>query len=83
MSRPTLATIQTKLENIEVEIRDLKVEKVGTDVWVIQHQQLKEDIKDVKHDIENINSYGKWFVTLVAGTIIVAVVTFMLNGGLK
>jgi hypothetical protein len=82
MTRFTLGSIHDKLELIEQEIKDLKTEKVGTEVWHIQHEQIKLDIREVKHDIANINSYGKWFVTLVGGTIIVAVVTYLINGGL-
>lgn len=82
MTRFTLGSIHDKLELIEQEIKDLKTEKVGTEVWNIQHEQIKVDIREVKHDIANINSYGKWFVTLVGGTIIVAIVTYLINGGL-
>jgi protein involved in sex pheromone biosynthesis len=79
MTRPTLATIQTKLENIEQEIKDLKLEKVGTDVWVIQHQQLKDDIKDVKAEIAIWRFYARWAVLIVAGIIITAVMGLIIK----
>lgn len=81
MTRFTLGSIHDKLELIEQEVRDLKTEKVGSEVWNVQHQQIKDDIKEVKKDVANINSYGKWFVTLVGGTITIAIVTYLINGG--
>jgi len=79
MTRPTLATIQSKLENIEQEIRNLKLEKVGTDVWIIQHQQLKEDIKDVKAEINIWRFYARWAILIVAGIIITAVMGLVIK----
>jgi len=79
MTRPTLATIQSKLENIEQEIRALKLEKVGTDVWVIQHEQLKEDIKDVKAEIAVWRFYARWAVLIVAGIIITAIMGLVIK----
>jgi hypothetical protein len=83
MTRPTLQSIVQKLEAIEKEVQELKTEKVGSAVWIVQYQQIKDDIKDVRRDVQNINSYGKWAVTLIGGTMIVAFLTFLINGGLS
>jgi len=83
MSRPTLTSVNQKLETIEKEVQELKAEKVGSAVWLVQYQQIKDDIKDVRRDVANINSYGKWAVTLIGGTIMVALLTFIINGGLS
>lgn len=72
MSRFTLASIHDKLETIEVEIKDLKKTKVGTETWQFQHQQIKDDIADVKAEIATWRFYARWAVLLIIGAIITA-----------
>ena len=72
MPRFTLASIHDKLEVIESEIKDLKQTKVGTEIWQIQYEQLKDDISDVKAEIGAWRFYVKWAVLLIFGGIITA-----------
>lgn len=72
MPRFTLASIHDKLETIESEIKDLKQTKVGTEIWQIQYEQLKDDISDVKAEIGAWRFYVKWAVLLIFGGIITA-----------
>lgn len=72
MPRFTLASIHDKLEVIEGEIKDLKQTKVGTEIWQIQYEQLKDDISDVKAEIGAWRFYVKWAVLLIFGGIITA-----------
>lgn len=72
MPRFTLASIHDKLEVIESEIKDLKQTKVGTEIWQIQYEQIKDDISDVKAEIGAWRFYVKWAVLLIFGGIITA-----------
>lgn len=72
MTRPTLASIQAKLENIENEVKELKTTKVGSEIWAIQHVQLKDDIREVKAEIAVWRFYARWAVLIVAGIIVTA-----------
>ncbi len=79
MTRPTLASIQAKLENIENEVKDLKATKVGSEVWAVQHIQLKEDIQEVKAEIAIWRFYARWAVLIVAGIIITALMGLVIK----
>jgi hypothetical protein len=79
MTRPTLASIQAKLENIENEVKDLKTTKVGSEVWAVQHIQLKEDIQEVKSEIAVWRFYARWAVLIVAGIIITALMGLIIK----
>ena len=79
MTRPTLASIQAKLENIENEVKDLKTTKVGSEVWAVQHIQLKEDIQEVKSEIAVWRFYARWAVLIVAGIIITALMGLVIK----
>lgn len=72
MPRHTLASIHEKLESIESEVKELKNTKVGTEVWNLQYEQLKDDISDVKAEIGAWRFYVKWAVLLIFGGIITA-----------
>lgn len=72
MPRLTLASIHDKLESIESEVKELKNTKVGTEVWNLQYEQLKDDISDVKAEIGAWRFYVKWAVLLIFGGIITA-----------
>jgi len=72
MPRITLGSIHDKLESIEVEVKELKKTKVGTEVWNLQYEQLKDDISDVKAEIGAWRFYVKWAVLLIFGGIITA-----------
>lgn len=79
MANITLGQIHDKLENIESEIKDLKQTKVGTDIWQLQLEVLKNDVKDVKKDIDAITGYGRWAILLILGLVITAVVNVVLK----
>lgn len=79
MANITLGQIHDKLENIETEIKELKKSKVGTDIWQLQLEVLKNDVKDVKKDIDAITGYGRWAVLLILGLVITAVVNVVLK----
>lgn len=72
MPRITLGSIHDKLESIESEVKELKNTKVGTEVWNLQYEQLKDDISDVKAEIGAWRFYVKWAVLLIFGGIITA-----------
>lgn len=72
MPRYTLSSIHDKLESIESEVKELKKIKVGTEIWNLQYEQLKEDISDVKAEIGAWRFYVKWAVLLIFGGIITA-----------
>lgn len=72
MPRITLGSIHDKLESIESEVKELKKTKVGTEVWNLQYEQLKDDISDVKAEIGAWRFYVKWAVLLIFGGIITA-----------
>lgn len=72
MPRITLGSIHSKLESIESEVKELKATKVGTEVWNLQYEQLKDDISDVKAEIGAWRFYVKWAVLLIFGGIITA-----------
>jgi hypothetical protein len=79
MANITLGQIHDKLENIESEIKELKKSKVGTDIWQLQLEVLKNDVKDVKKDIDAITGYGRWAVLLILGLVITAIVNVVLK----
>lgn len=79
MARPTLASIHDKLETIEVEIKELKSTKVGTDTWQIQHQQIKDDIADVKAEIATWRFYARWAVLIIIGAVITALMGLVIK----
>ncbi len=79
MARPTLASIHDKLEVIEVEIKELKSTKVGTDTWQIQHQQIKDDIADVKAEIATWRFYARWAVLIIIGAVITALMGLVIK----
>lgn len=79
MANITLGQIHDKLQNIENEIRELKTSKVGTDIWQLQLEVLKNDVKDVKKDIDSITGYGRWAILLILGLVITAVVNVVLK----
>lgn len=72
MPRYTLSSIHDKLESIESEVKELKKIKVGTEIWNLQYEQLKDDISDVKAEIGAWRFYVKWAVLLIFGGIITA-----------
>lgn len=79
MANITLGQIHDKLENIESEIKELKKTKVGTDIWTLQLEVLKNDVKDVKKDIDAITGYGRWAILLILGLVITAIVNVVLK----
>lgn len=79
MPRPTLTSIHEKLTSIESEIKELKSTKVGTDTWQIQHQQIKDDIADVKAEIATWRFYARWAVLIIVGAIITALMGVILK----
>lgn len=79
MPRFTLASIHDKLEVIESEIKDLKQTKVGTEIWQIQYEQIKDDISDVKAEIGAWRFYVKWGVLLIFGGIITALMGLIIK----
>lgn len=78
MARITLNSIHDKLEVIHKDIENLQKGKVdkNTNDLVIQGIDLK--ITDVKKDVENINSYGKWLILLIGGIVVTAIVRLII-----
>lgn len=79
MPRFTLASIHDKLEVIESEIKELKKTKVGTEIWQLQYEQIKDDISDVKAEIGAWRFYVKWAVLLIFGGIITALMGLIIK----
>lgn len=78
MTRPTLATIHDKLEVIHRDIEKLQTGKVDKNVNDLVIQGIDLKITDVKKDVENINSYGKWLVLLIGGIVVTAIIRLVL-----
>lgn len=79
MPRPTLASIHDKLETIHKDIADLKLSKVDKDTNELVIKAIDIKITDVKKDVENINSYGKWLIILIGGVVITAIVRLVVK----
>lgn len=79
MSRPTLTSLYDKLTVVENELKKLEASKVGTDTWQIQHQQIKDDIADVKTEIATWRFYARWAVLIIVGAIITALMGVILK----
>ena len=79
MPRITLGSIHEKLEAIESEVKELKKTKVGTETWLIQHQQIKDDIADVKAEIATWRFYARWAVLIIIGSIITALLGLVIK----
>jgi len=79
MPRITLGSIHSKLESIEIEVKELKATKVGTEIWNLQYEQLKDDISDVKAEIGAWRFYVKWAVLLIFGGIITALMGLIIK----
>lgn len=79
MSRPTLQSIHDKLETIHQDIADLKLSKVDKDTNELVIKAIDIKITDVKKDVENINSYGKWLIILIGGVVITAIVRLVVK----
>ena len=79
MARITLNSIADKLEAIHRDVQELKKTKVDKNTNELVMQQLDERIKDVKKDVENINSYGKWLVILIGGAVITAILRIIVK----
>lgn len=79
MPRPTLQSIHDKLETIHQDIADLKLSKVDKDTNELVIRAIDIKITDVKKDVENINSYGKWLVILIGGVVITAIVRLVVK----
>lgn len=79
MPRITLGSIHDKLESIESEVKELKNTKVGTEVWNLQYEQLKDDISDVKAEIGAWRFYVKWAVLIIFGGIITALMGLIIK----
>lgn len=79
MPRITLSNVHDKLENIEAELKELKQTKVGTDTWLLQHQQIKDDIADVKAEIATWRFYARWAVLIIIGSIITALLGLVIK----
>lgn len=62
---------------------DLKVGKVDKNINKLNLQALEFKIADVRKDVDNINSYGKWIVLLIGATILTAIMTAITTGKLK
>lgn len=79
MPRITLGSIHSKLESIEVEVKELKATKVGTEIWNLQYEQLKDDISDVKAEIATWRFYARWAVLIIIGAIITALMGLVIK----
>lgn len=79
MSRPTLTSIHDKLEIIHKDIAELKKGKVDKDTNTLVIQAIDAKIVDVKKDVENINSYGRWLILLIGGIVLTAIVRLVVK----
>lgn len=79
MPRPTLTSLYDKLTVVESELKKLEASKVGTETWSFQHQQIKDDIADVKEEIATWRFYARWAVLIIAGSIITALLGLVIR----
>jgi hypothetical protein len=78
MARITLNSIHDKLEVIHKDIENLQKGKVDKNTNDLVIQSIDVKITDVKKDVENINSYGKWLILLIGGIVVTAIVRLIL-----
>ena len=78
MSKPTLNTIDSKLEQVIVEITDLKSNKADKDILVLELQGIRKDIQIVQSNVDTLNGYGKWIILLIMGAVVTAVLKLVL-----
>lgn len=78
MSRPTLNTIDSKLEQVIVEVSELKSVKADKDILVLELQGIRKDIQIVQSNVDTLNGYGKWIILLIMGAVVTAVLKLVL-----
>ena len=74
MVKPTLSTIEYKLDQVILDV-DKKVDK---EMLVLELESIKNDISVVRNNVEMLNSYGKWLILLVMGGVVTAVLKLVL-----
>lgn len=79
MARPTITSVQSKLENIEAEVIKLNATKVGTEVWQLQYQQLRDDIADLRAEIGTWRFYARWGLLIILGAVVTAVMGLIIK----
>lgn len=79
MSRPTLTSLYDKLTVVENELKKLEASKVGTETWQFQHQQIKDDIADVKEEIAVWRFYARWAVLIIVGAVLTALMGLVIK----
>ncbi len=79
MSRPTLTSLYDKLTVVESELKKLEATKVSTETWQIQHQQIKDDIADLKEEIAVWRFYARWAVLIIVGSILTALLGLVIR----
>lgn len=78
MSKPTLNTIDSKLEQVIVEVSELKSVKADKDILVLELQGIRKDIQLVQSNVDTLNGYGKWIILLIMGAVVTAVLKLVL-----
>jgi hypothetical protein len=78
MARITLNSIHDKLEVIHKDIENLQKSKVDKNTNDLVIQSIDVKITDVKKDVENINSYGKWLIMIIGATVVAAILRLII-----
>lgn len=78
MPRITLNSIHDKLEVIHKDIENLQKGKVDKNTNDLVIQSIDVKITDVKKDVENINSYGKWLIMIIGATVVAAILRLII-----
>lgn len=74
------AELEKRVDKLEQDIRELKndVTDHKTRLAVAEH-----NILDIKADLSSIKQDTNWIIRLIIGAIILAIVGFLISGGMK
>lgn len=75
MPRPTLSSIENKLDDI---IKDVE-KKVDKEILVLELEAIKKDISNVQIEQARVNSYGRWVIILIATALITALLNLIIK----
>lgn len=78
MTKPSIQQISDKLDNVMLDIVELKHNKADKEIIILELLAIKKDVISVQTEQSRVNSYGKWVVFLIAGALISALLNLVL-----
>jgi hypothetical protein len=79
MSKPTIDTIQNRIDSIIDEVKELKDNKADKTIIALELELIKKDITVVTREQARVNSYGKWVILLIAGALLTAILKLIIK----